>query len=98
MALVKTPKNAWAKTRPPNNPYVTIEKDGWTWKILKAYQSRKKEKENPYARVMCQVTSPMTYGSGDMGDVYIRDIPFTSTLSAALIERERLEDQLSKEA
>ena len=98
MALVKTPKNAWGKSRPLDNPYVVVERDGWTWKILKAYQSRAKEKTNEYARVFCMVSSPMTYGGWDMGDVYLRDIPKTPTLVAALIERERLEDQLSKEA
>lgn len=68
-------KNEKGKTRPVDNPYETYSSAGWTWKVLKHYQSPEKERRNPYARVFCAVSSPMTMGGIDMGDVYCRDIP-----------------------
>jgi hypothetical protein len=67
-------KNLKAKTRPASDPYETITSNGWTWKILKHYQTLEKEVENPYARVFCHVTSPFV-PEGEMGDVYCADIP-----------------------
>jgi hypothetical protein len=72
-------KNPKGKTRSINNPYEIYKGWGpfadWEWKVLKHYQSPEKEKENPYARVFCYVTSPMTGLFGDMGDTYCKDIP-----------------------
>ena len=71
-----TEKNLCGKTRPINNPYEVWQSyDGsWTWKVLKKYQKPSKEAENPHARWFCAVSSPMTYGSYDIGDVYVNDI------------------------
>ena len=71
-----TEKNLCGKTRPIDNPYeVWRSYDGsWTWKVLKKYQKPSKEAENPHARWFCAVSSPMTYGSYDIGDVYVNDI------------------------
>jgi len=47
-------------------------RDGsWTWYVLKKHQA---DDTKPYARWFCYVTSPMTYGGGDMGDCYAADI------------------------
>ena len=76
---LKESKNKKAKTRPVDNPYEIYKGYGpladWEWRVLKHWQSPEKERENPYARVFCSVSSPMTYGGADMGDVYCRDIP-----------------------
>ena len=80
-------KNLWAKTRPISNPYATVSYNGWTWRILKAYQSRSRERTNRFARYYCAVSSPFTYEGYDIGDVYISGIPMTADLVAALEER-----------
>ena len=69
-------KNLCGKTRLIDNPYEVWESaDGtWTWKVLKKYQKPSKEAENPHARWFCAVSSPCTYGSFEMGDVYVKDI------------------------
>ncbi len=67
-------KNQCGKTRPVENPYEIWQSKGWTWKVLKKYQKPSKEKENPYARWFCAVSSPYTYGSYDLGDVYVKEI------------------------
>ncbi len=59
--------------RTTKNPYDVIRKDGWTWYILKHYESPAKEKLNPRARVHCFVISPFC-PSGEYGDVYIENI------------------------
>lgn len=93
MPLVKRQKNAWGKRRPFGEPYCTVQSEGWTWKILKAYQARVHEKKNEYARVLCAVYSPLSIGTWDIGDVYLKDIPMSPSLQAALIERERQEEE-----
>jgi hypothetical protein len=68
-------KNLCGKTRKVEDPYeIWIAVGGWEWRVLKKYQSPEKEAENPYARWFCAVKSPYTYGSFDMGDVYVSDI------------------------
>ena len=56
-------KNECAKTRPLDNPYEIWEgigpMEGWTWKVLKKWQTPDKEAGNQYARWYCFVTSPM---------------------------------------
>lgn len=69
-------KNECAKMRPITNPYETWVSGGWTWKVLKKYQTPEKEATNPYARWHCFVTSPFC-PSGEYGDTYIRDITGT---------------------
>lgn len=67
--------NIWAKTRPVTNPYLEwTTPEGWMYRVLKAYQTRAKERANPFARLFCQVVTPYTGANGDLGDVYIRDL------------------------
>jgi len=42
--------------------------------VLKKYQKPELEATNPYARWLCAVSSPMTYGSYDIGDTYVKDV------------------------
>lgn len=88
-------KNLWAKTVTQDKAYAVIKDEsiGWTWYVLKAYQRRALEKLNKQARVFCIVTSPMTYGHGDMGDTYISDIPMTREFKAILDAREKAEEE-----
>ena len=66
-----TPVNM-KKTRPESNPYeVYTNGEGWEWKILKSYQN---DRDKPYARAFCAVSSPYTFGTPDLGDVYWSDI------------------------
>ena len=76
-------KNQCGKTRKVDNPYeIWKSADGsWEWHVLKKYQSPENEAKNPYARWFCAVKSPMTYGSFDYGDVYVKDIKEYATLS-----------------
>ncbi len=68
-------KNVKGKTRPITDPYEVWTNDsGWTWKVLKHYQSPAAESKNEYARVFCAVSSPFTHGSYDLGDTYLMDI------------------------
>ena len=69
-------KNECGKTRPQDNPYeIWTSLDGtWEWKVLKKYQAPDKEAYNEYARWFCAVKSPFTYGSYELGDVYVREI------------------------
>ena len=63
------------KTTTPERPHATFSNgQGWEWRVLKTYQKPEKEACNLYARWMCAVSSPMTYGGYDMGDTYIKDI------------------------
>jgi len=77
-------KNLCGKTRSADNPYEIWEckNAGWTWKVLKKYQTPSKEAENPYARWLCAVTSPMTGGGMDMGDTYVNDIKSVAVRTA----------------
>tara|TARA_R110000824_G_scaffold376372_2_gene567497 strand:- start:81 stop:320 length:240 start_codon:yes stop_codon:yes gene_type:complete len=69
-------KNECGKTRKVENPYEIWEnkKGGWEWRVLKKYQNPENEAKNPYARWLCAVKSPMTHGSWEYGDTYIKDI------------------------
>lgn len=66
-------KNLCLKTRPVSNPYEVWQSLSglWTWKVLKKWQA---DDDKPYARWFCCVTSPMTAGNGDLGDVYVEEI------------------------
>lgn len=69
------PKNECGKMVKVNEPYeVWKNNQGWEWRILKKYQTPENEASNPYARWMCAVKSPMTFGSYDMGDTYVKDV------------------------
>jgi hypothetical protein len=59
------------KTRPVSNPWLTVKSNGWTWKVLKAYSA---DPDKPFARWFCDVSSPFTAPSSDMGDTYTADV------------------------
>jgi len=66
-------KNLCGKTRPASKPYEVWTRDGWSWTVLKKYQSPEKEESNPFARWFCLVKSPFV-PHGEMGDCYVKDI------------------------
>ena len=66
-------KNLCSKTVKPENAYEIWSSNGWTWYVLKKYQTPEKEKENSYARWYCFVTSPFC-PEGEYGDCYVVDI------------------------
>jgi len=70
------PKNPCGKSRKVENPYeVWRSPDGsWEWKVLKKYKSPEAEAKDPFARWFCAVSSPGTFGSYDLGDVYVREV------------------------
>ena len=73
--MAERAKNLCGKMRPVEKPYEVWENDsGWTWKVLKKYQTPEKEADNPLARWMCAVSSPLTGGSYDFGDTYVLDV------------------------
>jgi hypothetical protein len=66
-------KNECLKERKVDDPYeVWMSRDRtWEWRVLKKCQV---DDNKPYARWMCAVKSPFTYGSWEYGDVYVKDI------------------------
>jgi len=89
-------KNECAKSRKVDNPYEiwTHDAAGFEWRVLKKYQNVENEAKNEYARWFCAVKSPMTWGSWEYGDVYVKEIkdmarqierpagrPFTRTIT-----------------
>jgi len=67
-------KNLANKTRKIDEPYEVWEADGWEWRVLRKYQNTENEAKNEYARWLCGVKSPFTYGKFEMGDVFVREI------------------------
>jgi hypothetical protein len=47
---------------------------GWTWEVLKFWNAPENAASDRYARVMCRVSSPYTYGGADIGDCYLSDL------------------------
>ena len=90
-------KNVWRKTRKVDNPYLTLHVGDWTWKILKAYQGIKGEAENKYARWFCAVSSPATFDSYDLGDVYVKDVVHAATQGDLLEELAKAIAERAKE-
>jgi hypothetical protein len=73
-------KNLCNKTRDKENPYeIWRNNKGWEWRVLKKYQNEENEAKNQYARWFCAVKSPFTYGSFELGDVYVKDIKENAT-------------------
>jgi hypothetical protein len=68
-------KNPFARTVKPEHAYFRIESNGWSWSVLKLYQSPEASLTNPYARAFCLVVTDFTGPSGDLGDTYVKDIP-----------------------
>lgn len=74
-------KNLCRKERKVDNPYEVYRSHllpGWEWRVLKKYQNPENEAKNEYARWFCAVRSPMTYGSWEYGDTYVKDILVTA--------------------
>lgn len=72
--------NPLAKTRPVTDPYEIWRAGDWEWRVLKFYKTRENTLKDQYGRVFCQVVSPMTTTSGDLGDVYYIDIRHSASL------------------
>jgi len=66
-------KNPCLKERTIDNPYEIWESPDktWKWLVLKKWQL---DDNKPLARWFCAVSSPYTYGTYDIGDVYVSEI------------------------
>ena len=71
--MEKTIQNQCLKERKTEDPYeIWQTSDGsWEWRVLKKWQ---KDDDKPFARWFCAVKSPFTYGSFEIGDVYVKEI------------------------
>jgi len=80
-------KNLLGKSRPQANPYAIFKGYGpfgeTEMRLLKTYSTPVNEAKNQYARWFVAVKTPMTYGSYDMGDSYIRDAIYGLKLTYA---------------
>lgn len=76
--MIMASKNPYGKTvaQPykENAHMVWTNGAGWTWYVLKTYQTPEREAANPHALWFCLVTSPMVGESGELGDVYVSEI------------------------
>ena len=59
-----------------SDPYAIFEntETGWTWCVLKMWNTPEAASTDRYARVMCRVSSPFTHGGFDIGDCYLADL------------------------
>jgi len=75
------------KTAPIGAPHATYvnEHAGWTWKVLKV-NAPAKGTQAAYATWFVAAKSPMTYGSFEMGDTYIKDVMEYGVLESATDE------------
>ena len=68
-------KNMCGKSRSADDPYeVWTGANGFEWRVLKKYQNEENEAKNAHARWFCAVKSNFTYGSFELGDVYVSEI------------------------
>ena len=68
-------KNLCGKSRQADDPYEVYQGyNGFEWRVLKKYQNEENEAKNPHARWFCAVKSNFTYGSFELGDVYVHEI------------------------
>ena len=80
-------KNLCGKTRKTADPYeVWTGANGFEWRVLKKYQNAENEAKNQYARWFCAVKSDFTYGSFELGDVYVNEIKENGQLTMAPID------------
>ena len=72
----KNVKNAFGKKAKLDNPHMVWKSvDGsWEWRVLKTYQTPEEEEGNHFALWFCAVKSPMTFGTFDLGNVYVAEI------------------------
>ncbi|MCC7144264.1 MAG: hypothetical protein IT349_19385 [Candidatus Eisenbacteria bacterium] len=87
-------KNLYGKSRKVADPYWVLIAGDWTWKVLKLYKSPESSLKDPFSRAFCAVSSPHTFGSYDLGDVYVKDIPGLDRVLRglalnAIVEKER---------
>lgn len=68
-------KNPCGKLRTVDSPYEIWESRGWSWKVLKKYQT---DDNKQYARWHCFVTSPFC-PDGEYGDCYVSEVKQFST-------------------
>jgi len=73
---------------------VWVNDSGWEWRVLKKWQ---KDDNKPYARWMCAVKSPYTYGGWDYGDVYVSEIKAGAFLVEPVVKETRKVVELDKE-
>lgn len=67
-------KNPCSKKVTPETAYeVWQSDDGWTYFVLKKYQSPEKEAKNMYARWYCLVKTPQL-PNGEYGDCYVSTV------------------------
>jgi len=80
-------KNLLGKARKTDTPYAIYKGQGpfgeTEMRLLKTYSIPANEVKNQYARWFVAVKTPMTYGSYDMGDSYIRDAIYGLKLTYA---------------
>ena len=76
-------KNLCGKTRSVDDPYEIYKAGDWEWRVLKKYRAPSQEAKDPYARWLCAVKSPFTYGTFEYGDTYIRDIMETGAIKVS---------------
>ena len=85
------------QAKPPYAVFKAASRDGdWTWLVTKTYQN---DQSQPYARWMCVVTSPYTFGGSDMGDTYVTSV--LDATGASLVEvngRKPTDDELNEVA
>ena len=74
-------KNPLGKTVKQDKPYLIYVAPGFEWRVLKAYQLREKEEQNPYARWFMATKGPGTFGSYELGDGYVKDVKQYGTLT-----------------
>ena len=80
-------RTKFGKTRDVSEPYATFKNSrGWEWRVLKTYQSVKKERDNQYARWFVAAKSPLTYDSWEYGDTYVREVENYGHLTSATSE------------
>ena len=80
-------RTKFGKTVKVEQPYATFTNaQGWEWRVLKTYQSAKKEKDNPYARWFVAAKSPLTYDSWEYGDTYAKEVEQYGHLTSATDE------------
>ena len=69
-----TTKNPFGKSRDKDNPYAIYKAGDFVFHVCKTYQRPDKEEANPYGRWFVWAKSPMTYGSFEAGDMYIKEL------------------------
>lgn len=67
------------KTADVDSPQAVFAGAGgsWEYRVLKTWQN---DDAKPYARWFMAVKSPMTWGSFDVGDTYVRDVVLNAEL------------------